>query len=99
MSQTESTPPESDSNRPQLYKLIFDQNLDEVHLLIDFISGRSNRSLASLTVPGPQTSSDAMTSREIIQAIANMCFPPKGSDAVNAENAALLLLAKDVLSQ
>jgi len=99
MSQTETTPPESDSNRPQLYKLIFDQNLDEVHLLIDFISGRSNRSLASLTVPGPQTSSDAMTSREIIQAIANMCFPPKGSDAVNAENAALLLLAKDVLSQ
>jgi hypothetical protein len=86
-------------NRPQLYKLIFDQDLDEVHLLIDFISGRADHSLAHLSIPGPNGSTHAMNSREIIQAVADMRFPPKGNDdAVNANNAAMLLLAKDRLS-
>ena len=89
---------ESSGNRPQLYKLIFDQNLDEVHLLIDFVSGRIGRSLTTLTIPGRDRGSDPMTSREIIQAVADMRFPPKGPDAINAENAGLLLLAKDALS-
>src|ERR1051326_6659893 len=93
-----SAPPESDSNRPQLYKLIFEQNLDEVHLLIDFVSGRAGCSLTTLTIPGLHQSSGAMTAREIIQAVADMRFPPKGPEAANEENASLLLLAKDGLS-
>jgi hypothetical protein len=90
--------PEEQGNRPQLYKLIFDQNLDEVHLLIDFVSGRADRSLTTLTIPSANDPNKPMASREIIKAIADMRFPPGGSDAVNADNAAILLLAKDRLS-
>ncbi|TMK31210.1 MAG: hypothetical protein E6G69_08580 [Alphaproteobacteria bacterium] len=39
-----------------------------------------------------------MTSRQIIEKIAEMRYPPNGSDAANADNAAILLLAKDRLS-
>lgn len=85
-------------NQPQLYKLIFDQNLDEVHLLIDFVSGRADRSLTTLAIPAGDASSPALSSREVIKAIAEMRFPPKGSEAANADNAAILLLAKDRLS-
>jgi hypothetical protein len=91
-------PDEPTSNRRQLDKLIFDQNLDEVHLLIDFISGRADRSLTTLTIPGTDTSSTPMSSRQIIEKIAEMRYPPADSDAVNADNAAILLLAKDRLS-
>lgn len=38
-------------NRQQLDKLIFDQNLDEVHLLVDFVSGRADRSLTTSQYP------------------------------------------------
>ena len=39
-----------------------------------------------------------MTAGEIVEAIAKMRYPPRGSDAVNSENAAILLMAKDRLS-
>src|SRR5215470_11427499 len=39
-----------------------------------------------------------MTSRQIIEKIAEMRYPPSGTDAANADNAAILLLAKDRLS-
>jgi hypothetical protein len=91
-------PDEQPSNRRQLDKLIFDQNLDEVHLLIDFISGRADRSLAALTILGTDTSITPMNSRQIIEKITEMRYPPGDSDAINADNAAILLLAKDRLS-
>ncbi len=91
-------PDEQPSNRRQLDKLIFDQNLDEVHLLIDFISGRADRSLAALTILGTDTSTTSMNSRQIIEKITEMRYPPGDSDAINADNAAILLLAKDRLS-
>lgn len=34
-------------------ELIFRQDLNEVHILIDFLSGRNNRSLQSLSMPNP----------------------------------------------
>ena len=36
-----------------LNELIFRQDLNEVHILIDFLSGRNNRSLQSLSMPNP----------------------------------------------
>jgi hypothetical protein len=54
--------------------------------------------MSNLTIPAAEKPSEAMTAPEIIQAVAGMRFPPTGSDAVNAKNAALLLLAKDGLS-
>src|SRR5437763_15266397 len=85
-------------NRQQLDKLIFEQNLDEVHLLIDFVSGRADRSLATLTLPATDASSAAMNARQIIEKIAEMRYPPNRDDPVNWANAAILLLAKDRLS-
>ncbi len=85
-------------NRQQLDKLIFEQNLDEVHLLVDFVSGRADRSLATLAIPNGGNPVTTMTSRQIIEKIAEMRYPPSGTDAANADNAAILLLAKDRLS-
>jgi hypothetical protein len=92
-------PPEQQTgNRQQLDKLIFEQNLDELYLLVDFVSGRADRSLSQLTIPSPDNSPIPMASRQIMQQIAAMRYPPNGSDAANADNAAMLLLAKDGLS-
>ncbi|MBV9967237.1 MAG: hypothetical protein JO008_16255 [Alphaproteobacteria bacterium] len=88
----------ANGNKQQLERLVFDQNLDEVHLLVDFVSGRADRSLASLTIPSPDDPTIPMSSRQIIEKIAEMRYPPNGSDAANADNAAILLLAKDRLS-
>jgi hypothetical protein len=85
-------------NRQQLDKLIFEQNLDEVHLLVDFVSGRADRSLATLAIPSGGNPVTTMTSRQIIEKIAEMRYPPSGTDAANADNAAILLLTKDRLS-
>src|SRR5213082_3061835 len=54
-------------NRQQLDKLIFEQNLDEVHLLVDFVSGRADRSLATLAIPNGGNPVTTMTSRQIIE--------------------------------
>src|SRR4051794_5953463 len=85
-------------------QLIFDQNLNEVYLLIDFISGRSDRSLSSLSIPNPKgATSETFKAAEIVERIAAMRYPPKMQSGTpeqipNAEDAALLLLAKDQLS-
>ena len=85
-------------NRDLLDRLIFEQDLNELHLLIDFVSGRSDRTLTSLTMPDPTAPDKTMTAAEIVEAITKMRYPPRGSDAVNSENAAILLMAKDRLS-
>jgi hypothetical protein len=86
------------SNRDLLDRLIFEQDLNEVHLLIDFISGRADRSITTLTMPNPIKPGETLTAGEIVEAITTMRYPPQGGDAVNAANAAILLMAKDKLS-
>ena len=82
-----------------LDELIFKQDLNEVHLLIDFISGRADRSLSTLSMPHPTTPDKTMTSGEIVEAISKMRYPPpEGTPVINAQNAAILLQAKDKLS-
>ena len=90
--------PEAIPDEDVLEELIFKQDLNEVHLLIDFVSGRADRSLSTLSMRDPGDPAKTMTSVEIIKAIAEMRYPPKGTDAVNARNAAILLVAKDQLS-
>jgi hypothetical protein len=85
-------------NRGLLDRLIFEQDLNEVHLLIDFVSGRADRSLSTLAMPNPAKLGETMTAGEIVGAITQMRYPPRGSDAVNSANAAILLMAKDKLS-
>ena len=79
-------------------ELIFKQDLNEVHLLIDFISGRADRSLSTLSMPHPTTPDKMMTSGEIVEAISKMRYPPPETPVINAQNAAILLQAKDKLS-
>jgi hypothetical protein len=81
-----------------LDELIFRQDLNEVHLLIDFVSGRADRSLSTLTMPDPDDAKKILTSGEIVEAITTMRYPPGKSSALNGRNAAILLLAKDRLS-
>jgi len=50
----ETPPAPHPSNRDLLDRLIFEQDLNEVHLLIDFVSGRADRTLTTLTMPDRQ---------------------------------------------
>jgi hypothetical protein len=90
--------PNTTTDENLLEELIFKQDLNEVHLLIDFVTGRADRSLSTLSMPDPGNPAKTLTSGEVIKAIAEMRYPPKGTDAVNARNAAILLVAKDQLS-
>jgi hypothetical protein len=59
-------------------QLIFDQNLNEVYLLIDFISGRSDRSLSSLSISNPKSATNEnFKAAEIVERITAMRYPPK----------------------
>ena len=78
-------------------ELYFKRDLDEVHLLIDFISGRPDRSLDKLEVPSV-CSNNKYTAAETIGKIAAMRYPPDADPVINAKNAAFLMLAKDRLS-
>ncbi|HWD57419.1 MAG TPA: hypothetical protein VG308_04010 [Stellaceae bacterium] len=83
--------------------LIFEQELNEVYLLIDYISGRGDRNLGSLTVPNPnkelEGEPDTLSSGEVVKKLAAMRYPPDPDTPVmNAQNAAVLLLAKDRLT-
>jgi hypothetical protein len=92
--------PEKPSDDKQLIEeLLFKQDLNEVHLLIDFVSGRADRSLTALTMPNPSKPTETMTSGEIIGSISRMRYPPpEETPVINAQNAAILLMAKDRLS-
>jgi hypothetical protein len=69
-----------------------------VHLLIDFVSGRADRSLGVLTMLDPAAPGEMMSSGEIIRAISEMRYRSSPDSTVNARNAAILLMAKDRLS-
>jgi hypothetical protein len=94
----DARPEEPTDDRKLIDELIFRQYLDEIHLLMDFVSGRADRSLATLTMPNPAVPGETMTSGAIVRAISEMRYPPGPDSAVNATNAAILLMAKDRLS-
>jgi hypothetical protein len=79
-------------------ELIFEQDLNEVYLLIDFVSGRCDRSLSALKVRDPDTGKELSTS-EIVEAISQIRYPPdRSKPQATSRNSAILLLAKDQLS-
>jgi hypothetical protein len=92
-------PTEPSGNSELLDELIFKQDLNEVHLLIDFVSGRADRSLSTLSMPDPADPTNKMiNSGDILMRIAKMRYPPHELPVINAQNAAILLMAKDRLS-
>lgn len=92
-------PEKAGDDKHLIEELIFKQDLNEVHLLIDFVSGRADRSLTTLTMPNPSKPGETMTSGQIVEAISKMRYPPpEETPVINAQNAAILLMAKDRLS-
>jgi tetratricopeptide (TPR) repeat protein len=84
---------------------IFRRDLNEVHLLMDFISSLPGKSLKDLSIPDPKWQPapnnerrPEMDATQAIAEIAKIRFPPQGNPQVIAENAALLLGAKDRLN-
>jgi hypothetical protein len=87
------------SPEEQLFdELIFKSELNEVYLLIDFVSGRPDRNLDRLTMPNPAMSATTLSSAAIVERISLMRYPPNGDPIFNAKDAAFLALAKDQLS-
>src|SRR4051794_2728613 len=98
-------------NRPndddQLAFEIFRRNLNEVHLLMDFISSLPGKGLSDLILPDPNpnwTPISANQRRPYLDATASVAriseirFPPSPNPATRAVDATVLLLAKDKLN-
>jgi hypothetical protein len=87
----------------QIDEFLFKKELDEAYLLMDFISGRSDKDLSSLTVPDPAPGIDQdprhdLPTRKVVERLALIRYPPTGTQTQNAIDAALLILAKDRLT-
>jgi len=94
-------------------EFVFRRLLDEVYLLLDFVSGRPDKSITELTdihvptdEPPPaeaKTPADGTTPRaspaDIITHISTLRFPPDQYQRLTPKNAAFLLLVKDRLNR
>jgi len=85
-----------------LEEIVFKRELNEVHLLIDFISGRADHSLDRLTdLGGPNAAPQdpPLSPADVVSTVCQLRYPPAGSPEVNAHNAAFLLRVKDKLNR
>jgi hypothetical protein len=87
MHRSDSATGQARQGRP-LDELIFRRDLDEVHILICFLSGRNDRSLQTLSPRDPDDPGKTMTASEIIEPITKMRYPPDGTSTVNSRNTA-----------
>ena len=86
---------------------IFKRDLNELYLLIDFVSGRPDKNLDSLTIPDPTATwpigsgqqRPNFDAAEAVKRIARIRWPPPRDEQPRSESAALLLLAKDELAK
>jgi hypothetical protein len=82
---------------------VFRRLLDEVHLLLDFVSSRSDRSLDALTgIRVPKREAESVPSQspdEIIEHVSTLRFPPQGTASNVARDAAFLIVVKDRLNR
>jgi hypothetical protein len=88
-----------DPHQDLINAVLFKRNLDEVFLLLDFISGRPEKQLSTLTVPNPSGDVD-LKAQEVVKQLASIRYPvPPGRGAAErAADASFLLLAKDRLA-
>ena len=62
---------------------LFWRDLNEVHLLMDYVSGRADKSLSQLVdVPDPDKPRSKLDPQEVVQLLSMIRFPPVGSPAV-----------------
>src|SRR5215471_17073717 len=82
-------------------ELVYRQDLNEVYLLLDFISGRPDKRLSDLDnkFADPHSNNkDRLSSAEIIARVSEMRYPPDGPRRDRATDAAFLLELKDCLN-
>lgn len=93
--------PVSPNPRQELIdELIFKRDVDEGFLLIDYISGRSEKSLKDfdvdrLEIPGGPAPA---TAGQVLRKFCEIRYPPDPEPRVKAENAAFVLEVKDRLN-
>jgi hypothetical protein len=75
-----------------IQEFIFARELAEVYLLLDHVSGRSDKSLA-FAFDGEQGKGE-----EVIKKICNIAWPPAPAEPLLGEHAAALLMVKDRLN-
>jgi hypothetical protein len=82
---------------------LFQRDVAEVHLLLDFISGRTDRSLAGLKdlcefdCTGAKV--DRISPQRVIEEICKITYAPDDSLKPNAQHAAFMLVVKDKLTE
>ncbi len=82
-------------------QIVFKRDLDEVHLLLDHVSGQTDKSLDSLRVADETDPSGqkAMSTRAVVERITSIRYPPEGkTSAPTAADAAFLMVVKDQLN-
>jgi hypothetical protein len=81
---------------------LFYRDLSEVHLLIDFVSGRPDKSLTALKdivdfdTGGKKV--ESMSPQQVIEEVCTISYPPQGSLENTAQQAAFMLIVKDRLN-
>ncbi|MEX3694378.1 hypothetical protein AB3X91_41085 [Paraburkholderia sp. BR14263] len=84
----------------RLAEVIFVRDLNEVHLLLDYVSGRPDVhiwDMGDIKIPGPAGADCTLTAHQTIERICELRYPPPSAEdkRVKAYNAALLLCVKD----
>jgi hypothetical protein len=80
---------------------IFQRDLSKVHLLLDFISGRADKSLADLKdvdICDRDGKSVALTAPCVVEEICKITYPPLGGTEAKARQAAFLVIVTDRLN-
>lgn len=91
---------DNEGNRAAFDRALFEQDLDEVYLLLDHISGRTDKSLEGLKVKllDEKGALVEMDSASFIATITRLRYPPEGDEAARSRAAANVLTVKDRLS-
>lgn len=80
--------------------LVYRQELNEVYLLLDFISGRPDKHLSALDsmIADPVDGVTKLTATGVIERVSALRYPPAPPDSKKAQDAAFLLTLKDQLN-
>jgi hypothetical protein len=99
MSETPEPAEPGQNHQDMIDAVLFKRNLDEVFLLLDFISGRPEKQLSSLKIPSLDSGPD-LTASQVVTRLASIRypFPPAQQQEKRSTDASFLLLAKDRLA-
>lgn len=79
-------------------KSLIGHALDEVQLLIDFVSGRPDKNLSSLELVDPVNRNNKLFADDVLKKIAEIRFRANGDEPTTDADLSFILLAKDALA-